>query len=105
MKLTSGVFSSDSDEWATPQDLFDSLDQEFGFTLDVCADDSNHKVARYFTKEQDGLTQDWQNEVCWMNPPYGDGIPKWVEKARRTAEGGGACGRIVTSPDRYAVGG
>lgn len=53
------LFSSATDDWATPQDLFDKLDRTFKFTLDVCASEENHKCARYFTKEQDGLEQDW----------------------------------------------
>ena len=87
--ITHGVFSSNTDEWATPQDLFDALNEEFHFTLDVCADQTNHKVSRYFTKEQNGLIQNWKPYVSWMNPPYGDEIPQWVHKARTTAEGGG----------------
>lgn len=53
------LFSSATDNWATPQYLFDKLDKTFNFTLDVCASEENHKCARYFTKEQDGLKQDW----------------------------------------------
>lgn len=30
-------FSSKTCEWETPQDLFDQLNDEFHFTLDVCA--------------------------------------------------------------------
>lgn len=78
-------YSSASDEWATPQPLFDALDKEFGFTLDVCALDSSAKCLRYFTPQDDGLAQDWAGS-CWMNPPYGRGIGKWVEKAARSAE-------------------
>lgn len=57
--LTSGLFTSTTADWATPQDLFDQLDQTFHFTLDVCASESNAKCKRYFTAEQDGLKQDW----------------------------------------------
>ena len=46
-------------EWETPQALFDELDREFGFTLDVCATKENAKCEKYFTKEQDGLSQNW----------------------------------------------
>lgn len=74
-------FSSKTDQWATPQDLFDQLDAEFGFTLDVCATFENAKCDRYFTAEDDGLAQQWTG-VCWMNPPYGEEIGQWVEKAR-----------------------
>ena len=53
------MYSSKSDEWATPQSFFDELDSEFHFDLDAAADDLNHKCSRYFTKETDGLTQNW----------------------------------------------
>lgn len=56
------MFSSASCEWATPQDFFDKLNDEFNFTLDPCADENNHKCEKYFTKEQDGLKQDWSGE-------------------------------------------
>ena len=52
-----GLFSSNSDEWATPQKLFDDLNNEFDFELDVCATEENHKCPEYFTKEQDGLSK------------------------------------------------
>lgn len=73
-------FSSATDLWATPQDFFDKLNAEFGFTLDVCANAENAKCADYFTAEQDGLAQDWRG-VCWMNPPYGREIGAWMRKA------------------------
>lgn len=53
------LFSSNTDDWATPQDLFDALDAEFHFTLDLCSSEQNHKCDRYFTKEDDGLLHDW----------------------------------------------
>lgn len=57
--ITSGLMSSNTDNWATPQALFDKLNAVFHFTLDVCASKDNAKCKRYFTKEQDGLKQDW----------------------------------------------
>lgn len=75
-----GVYSSGSDLWSTPQALFDELNSEFKFTLDVCATPENAKCDDYFTEADDGLTQSWRG-VCWMNPPYGDEIVKWVRKA------------------------
>ena len=80
-------FSSETSEWATPQDVFDELDAEFGFTLDVCATVDNAKCERYFTAEVDGLAQDW-TDVCWMNPPYGREIGRWVRKAYESAQNG-----------------
>ena len=74
-------FSSASDQWATPQDFFDKLARQYPFTLDVCALPSSAKCARYFTPEDDGLAQDWDGEVCFMNPPYGREIKRWMRKA------------------------
>lgn len=80
-------YSSATDEWSTPQDLFDELDIEFGFELDVCALDSSAKCAVYFTPETDGLAQEWRG-TCWMNPPYGDVIGQWMKKASESADAG-----------------
>ena len=77
---TEVMFSSKTDQWATPARLFNELNAEFNFTLDPCADEYNHKCAKYFTKEQDGLVQDWSGEIVFCNPPYGRGIPHWVKK-------------------------
>ena len=78
--LTSGLTSSSTDEWATPQVLFDTLNATFHFTLDPCATPENAKCAKFYTKEQDGLKQDWGGEVIWCNPPYGREIGKWIQK-------------------------
>jgi len=82
MKIASlkGMFSSATDNWATPQEVFDQLNAEFGFTLDVCATAENAKCERYFTPELDALLQVWQG-ICWMNPPYGRQIGRWIRKA------------------------
>lgn len=81
------MFSSKTDEWETPRDLFDRLDDEFHFTLDVCATEQNAKCARYFTKEQDGLSREWRG-VVWCNPPYGRTVGSWVRKAHEAATRG-----------------
>jgi phage N-6-adenine-methyltransferase len=75
---------STSSDWETPQGFFDKLNEEFWFTLDVCASQENAKCTRYFTKDDDGLNQEWSG-VCWMNPPYGKEIPKWMEKAYKSS--------------------
>lgn len=79
-KLTSGLFSSTTDLWATPQAFFDQLNAEFHFTLDPCANDDNHKCAKYYTEQQDGLAQDWGGQIVFCNPPYGRAIGAWVKK-------------------------
>lgn len=76
-------FSCATDQWETPQEFFEQLNNEFHFTLDPCADEANHKCDRYFTKEQDGLKQDWSGEIVFCNPPYGRKVGKWVEKCFR----------------------
>jgi phage N-6-adenine-methyltransferase len=80
-------FSSKTDEWATPQAFFDALNAEFNFQLDVCALDTSAKCDNYFTPEDDGLAQEWTG-ACWMNPPYGDEIGKWIAKAHLSADAG-----------------
>ena len=74
-------YSSKTNEWSTPQEFFDELDKEFNFTLDPCATSENAKCTKYFTVEDDGLKQDWSNDVVFMNPPYGREIKYWVQKA------------------------
>jgi phage N-6-adenine-methyltransferase len=74
------MFSSLTDQWATPQGVFDLLNAEFGFGLDVCALPENAKCRRYFTPKLDGLKQVWKG-TCWMNPPYGREIVDWMKKA------------------------
>lgn len=79
MALNQGMFTSNTDQWATPQKVFDKLDAEFNFTIDVCADANNAKCFDYYDKEMDGLSQQWEGRV-WMNPPYGRSIYAWIEK-------------------------
>lgn len=81
------MFSSDKNFWETPQKLFDELDAEFHFTLDAAASDENHKCARYFTQNDDGLRQNWGGETVFCNPPYGSketGL--WTEKCCREGQ-------------------
>ena len=86
--ITAGLFSSKTDDWATPQDFFDVWDQLYDFELDVCADHDNAKCQNYFTIEEDGLQQDWKARRCWMNPPYGREIGKWMHKAYQESQKG-----------------
>ena len=75
------MFSSNSNEWYTPQDFYEKLNKEFSFNLDPCSTHDNAKCDKHFTVEEDGLKQDWGGHVVFMNPPYGREISKWVEKA------------------------
>lgn len=84
-------YSSKTVEWYTPHDLYQQLDREFNFTLDPCATDENHKCDKYYTKETDGLTKEWDGERVFMNPPYGREIGKWVKKASEARGGVVVC--------------
>lgn len=75
------MFSSVTDEWYTPIEFYNALNKEFNFNLDPCATDINHKCAKYFTKEDNGLLQSWGGYNVFCNPPYGRAINAWVEKA------------------------
>lgn len=87
MSINKGLFTSKTDMWATPQEFYDKLNEEFGFELDVCATPDNAKCEQYYSPEVDGLQQEWTG-VCWMNPPYGRVIGKWVKKAYESSLNG-----------------
>lgn len=80
------LLSTGKDDWGTPQGFFDNLYKEFNFTLDVCADESNYKLQRYFTQEEDGLSKEWEGETVFCNPPYSKktkskpGQVDWIKK-------------------------
>jgi len=78
--FTKNRFDSQSVEWETPDEIFAPLNKEFNFTCDVAASPENAKVGIYFTKEDDALSRKWHGR-CWMNPPYGRDLPKWLQKA------------------------
>lgn len=88
------LLSTGKDDWETPADLFAELHKEFNFTIDVAASDTNHKLPRYYTKEQDGLAQSWAGETVFCNPPYSrkrkgnPGQAAWVKKAYEEAQKG-----------------
>lgn len=83
-----GVFSSKSNEWETPQWLFDHMNSIYNFEVDVCASAHNAKCPVFFTEEDDALSDTWDKmledrghkkaHAFWCNPPYGRDIYKWV---------------------------
>lgn len=103
MNNSDAMFTSKSCEWETPQDLFDKLNAEFHFTLDPCSTDDNAKCSKHYTMEQDGLNQDWTGEVVYCNPPYGRGLPKWIQKCyEHFCDGGVAVMLIPARTDTKA---
>ncbi len=82
------LMSSNEMTWETPQWLFDLLDDEFQFDIDVCALPENAKCKKFYSPKDDGLKQNWNGRRCWMNPPYGNEIKEWMRKTRKEADGG-----------------
>lgn len=74
------LFSSATHEWETPQEFFNVLNEEFKFTLDPCCTHENAKCQKHFTKEENGLSQSWNGETVFCNPPYGRELPQWIKK-------------------------
>ena len=93
--MNAALFTSTTEEWATPQDFFDTLDAEFHFTLDPCSTDENAKCAKHYTKADDGLSKDWANETVFCNPPYGREMPKWIVKCAEHGNRGGTAVMLI----------
>jgi len=74
------MFSSRRQDWATPQNVFDELNQEFNFTLDPCCTERTAKCKKFFTPEIDGLKQNWEGESVFVNPPFGREQASWIKK-------------------------
>ena len=92
--LNESLYSSKKLDWETPKFLFDKLNLEFNFSLDVCANTTNAKCKKFFTPETSGLTQEWSG-VAWMNPPYGREISKWIKKCYEESQKGCICVALV----------
>ncbi len=73
------LFSSTRLDYATPKALYQALDAEFRFAVDVCAEAKNTKNLHFYLGGS-GLLMDWESPA-YMNPPYGRQIGKWIEKA------------------------
>lgn len=103
-RLTSGVFSSTTDLWATPQAFFDELDAEFHFDLDPCALPENAKCKTFFTPEQDGLKQSWGGAQSLLQSAIRQGHrPVGQEMPRRGTETEHACGHAYSRPHRHVL--
>jgi phage N-6-adenine-methyltransferase len=91
------MFSSISNEWETPKDLFAKLNDEFDFTLDPCCTIDNKTCPNYFTINDDGLNKDWAGHNVYVNPPYGREIGKWVKKCYEESLKGTLCVMCIPS--------
>ncbi|MBW4597510.1 MAG: phage N-6-adenine-methyltransferase [Brasilonema angustatum HA4187-MV1] len=81
------ILRSTKEEWETPQEIFDPLNEEFNFELDLAALPHNAKCSAFYTPVIDALKQEWQG-VCWLNPPYGSQLRHWIKKAYESANKG-----------------
>jgi len=101
MALQKAMVSSKTNEWETPQYLFEALNKEFNFTLDPCCRKDTAKCDKFFTIKEDGLKQNWSKDVVFMNPPYGGHTGNWIEKAyKESLKGAVVVCLIVSSTDR-----
>ena len=74
------LFSHDSDEWQTPKGLYDQLNAEFEFMTDPCTTPDNPLGTKiFYTKEDNGLVQDWKGNT-FINPPFSQ-TKEWVRQA------------------------
>lgn len=95
MTVSSVLFSSKDQTWATPQDFFDQVNKIFKFDFDVCASEKNKKCAVYFDEKTDALKQDWRG-TAWCNPPYNQN-KDFIKKALDSAE---QCLTVMLIPNR-----
>jgi phage N-6-adenine-methyltransferase len=90
-------YSSNKDEWETPPQIFDPLDAEFDFDVDVCASNDNAKCQIYFPELSNGLTMDWVSrgyKSSWCNPPYSN-LKAWIAKNAEEAKRGMTCVMLI----------
>ena len=80
MTINQGLMTSNTDLWSTPRDFFDDYNAIYHFDVDVCATSENALCAKFYSPKDDGLSKEWHG-ICWMNPPYGREIGKWMKKA------------------------
>ncbi|XSE68758.1 DNA N-6-adenine-methyltransferase [Lactiplantibacillus plantarum] len=84
--INKALFTSNKEDWETPQDFYDRLNAKYHFEWDLAASDDNAKCSCYFTRDDNSLEQDWQglSGNLFLNPPYGRELKLWVKKAATT---------------------
>jgi phage N-6-adenine-methyltransferase len=94
---------SQTDDWATPIDLWEKLDAIHNFDVDAAASQANHLCLDWYgldhenPNRRDGLNASWNGRTVWINPPYGRIIAEWTKAAQRHADGGGAVVMLLPS--------
>lgn len=84
--INKALFTSNKEDWETPQDFYDRLNAKYHFKWDLAASDDNAKCSCYFTRDDNSLEQDWEglSGNLFLNPPYGRELKLWVKKAATT---------------------
>ena len=97
-------FSSVDQSWATPISLFNKFNEVFSFKLDPCATSLTTKCKIFFTKETDGLIQEWHKVGnAFVNPPFGRELPKWIAKSYEESQRGIIVAMLIpVRPDTLA---
>lgn len=83
MAISKSLFTSNKLDWETPDDLFRYLNSIFRFCVDLAASRDNAKCQRFVDEETDSLGIDWggfRGQTCWLNPPYGKALGRWMHK-------------------------
>jgi phage N-6-adenine-methyltransferase len=86
-------------EWYTPAQYLDAARELLGgFDLDPATSEAAQarvKAAKWFTKDDDGLAQEWRGKV-WLNPPYAQPlIQQFVDKLVEEVEAGNVTEAIL----------
>jgi len=95
--------ASQSDDWATPKELWTKLDAIHNFDVDAAASQANHLCLDWYgldhnnPKRRDGLNASWNGRTVWINPPYGRIIADWTKAAQWHADKGGSVVMLLPS--------
>lgn len=89
------MFSSQTDMWEIPQDLFDELNKEFRFNLDACATAQNAKCRSFITEEEDSLTQEWRGRAASIPEPLPIPRPHTVSRVEKERRQLKSCPRVL----------
>lgn len=89
------LFSSEKQDWGTPPHVFQYFDEKYKFQLDAAAREDNALCERFIGPKTDALSVPWKAQTVWLNPPYGRGVGKWLEKAYREAKAGRTVGVLI----------
>lgn len=81
------LFSSQSDNWRTPEKIYNELNKEYNFDFDPCPLKEN--------PEFDGLEIEW-GKRNFINPPYSE-VAKWIKKGYEENKKGKLCVFLVAS--------